>query len=547
MAVVQISRIQVRRGQKNQGSGLPQLASGELGWAVDTRELYIGNGSVSEGAPAVGNTKVLTEYDDLFDLADTYTYKENDSYIITGPDESSPIQRTLQDRLDDRVSLKSFGASGVESQDATAEIQRALDYLYLNDTTKGTPASRVTLYIDPGIYTVSDTIYIPPNATIIGAGAEKTIIKSAQTDKPVFQTINDSSEPGTPASDSTSSFINQARNITMQGITIENTNTNKALVLQSCRDSVFEDIRIKGTWNDDVSSDPIVADTTATNDIGILLASLSSSVASNGNMFRRIYIENYAYGVVTNDDIQNNNFYECTFSNLGIGFAFCKDAAPGTTGPSNTMIEKSLFDTIYRQAIQIDFGSYNKSSNNRFVGVGNDAGIEGSPVYSCVKFGELGNTSESDYFSRTAVLAYNQFYINSIEYIPEVEGPVNWTWGFEHEVTINRSESPFTIFRLPQGVNQAFDIDYTLESQSYNLVRTGTITVVVNDDCETSDEYHYNGDELYLDNIIFDAILVDRSDPVDAINETVEFRAISLMPAEDQTVMKFRVRTKQPS
>ena len=70
MAVVQISKIQVRRGQKNIGTGLPQLASGEIGWAIDTRELFIGNGAVSEGAPAVGNTKVLTQYDDLFQLAD---------------------------------------------------------------------------------------------------------------------------------------------------------------------------------------------------------------------------------------------------------------------------------------------------------------------------------------------------------------------------------------------------------------------------------------------------------------------------------------------
>ena len=60
MAVVQISKIQVRRGKKTV-SGIPQLASGELGWAVDTQELYIGNGSVAEGAPAVGNTKILTE------------------------------------------------------------------------------------------------------------------------------------------------------------------------------------------------------------------------------------------------------------------------------------------------------------------------------------------------------------------------------------------------------------------------------------------------------------------------------------------------------
>ena len=54
MAIVSISRIQIRRGRKGQGSGLPQLAGGELGWAVDTQELFIGNGAVSEGAPAVG-------------------------------------------------------------------------------------------------------------------------------------------------------------------------------------------------------------------------------------------------------------------------------------------------------------------------------------------------------------------------------------------------------------------------------------------------------------------------------------------------------------
>ena len=60
MAVVQISRIQNRRGKKFSQTGFPQLASGELGWAIDTQELYIGNGSVSEGAPAVVNTKLIT-------------------------------------------------------------------------------------------------------------------------------------------------------------------------------------------------------------------------------------------------------------------------------------------------------------------------------------------------------------------------------------------------------------------------------------------------------------------------------------------------------
>ena len=90
MAVVQISRIQVRRGQKNAGSGLPQLASGEFGWAIDTRELYIGNGSVAEGAPAVGNTKIITQHDDLFTLADSYTYLGG-LQVQTGASATSPI------------------------------------------------------------------------------------------------------------------------------------------------------------------------------------------------------------------------------------------------------------------------------------------------------------------------------------------------------------------------------------------------------------------------------------------------------------------------
>jgi hypothetical protein len=59
MAVIQISKIQVRRGYQE---NLPQLGSGELGWSIDSRRLYIGNGTLAEGAPAIGNTELLTIY-----------------------------------------------------------------------------------------------------------------------------------------------------------------------------------------------------------------------------------------------------------------------------------------------------------------------------------------------------------------------------------------------------------------------------------------------------------------------------------------------------
>ena len=65
MAVVQISKIQIRRGLKNSNSGVPQLSSAELAWALDTQELYVGNGAVADGAPYVGKTKILTEHDNI--------------------------------------------------------------------------------------------------------------------------------------------------------------------------------------------------------------------------------------------------------------------------------------------------------------------------------------------------------------------------------------------------------------------------------------------------------------------------------------------------
>ena len=62
MAIVQISQITNRKGlQEN----LPQLAGAELGWSIDSRRLFIGNGTLQEGAPEIGNTEILTEFSDI--------------------------------------------------------------------------------------------------------------------------------------------------------------------------------------------------------------------------------------------------------------------------------------------------------------------------------------------------------------------------------------------------------------------------------------------------------------------------------------------------
>ena len=95
MAVYQLSKIQIRRGQAGQGTGIPQLASGEMAWAIDTQELWIGNGSVAEGAPAVGNTKILTNNDlsvngSLLGSLQ-HIYKVTDSSVTTGVNTNTPV------------------------------------------------------------------------------------------------------------------------------------------------------------------------------------------------------------------------------------------------------------------------------------------------------------------------------------------------------------------------------------------------------------------------------------------------------------------------
>jgi len=207
MAVVQISRIQVRRGKENSGSGLPQLASGEMAWSIDSQNLWIGNGSVAEGAPFVGNTKILTQNDlssngNILDLI-RYQYKKNDYTIVTGTQGANyPYVRPLQSKIDEiQTSVHDFGAVGDGVTDDTAAIQLAINQLFLNNLNLSSVSGRVTLSFPAGLYITSATIYVPSYASLEGAGKGKTVVQfnnTASTPGPVFQFVNDTSTPGVP-------------------------------------------------------------------------------------------------------------------------------------------------------------------------------------------------------------------------------------------------------------------------------------------------------------------------------------------------------------
>ena len=536
MAVVQISRIQVRRGQKNAGAGLPQLSSGELGWAIDSRELYIGNGSVAEGAPAVGNTKILTQFDDIFSLADQYTYRVDDGYLQTGTSSSSPIERTLQARLDDIVSIRSFGLTGIASDDATVGLQRAIDQLFLNDATKANESSRVVLYIEPGIYTITSTIHIPPQANIIGAGRDKTIIRNSG-DGPIFDTVTSSSTPGSPNYAPTS--VTQSKNLRFENLTLDTTASNKGLDLQSCVDSYFLNIDITGAWTQ--------ADSLVDANIGIQMSSLSGSVETKNNIFQNVKVTGFSYAVESVWDINNNTFDKCTFDTLGYGITFGKGMVLGTsgksTGPSKNVLSNCSFDNINKQAIYIEQGENNLSQSNKFTLCGNEAGTEGQPQTSVIKFNKNKNDSVDDFFARTAALSYSQDFINNVPYLPEVEGNSIYTQGYHSVINIVQGSNVKT-FRLPGNEHQSYDIDYLITATNFEAVRSGTLSITQENfgtpTVSVVDEYNYSGDSAYEDDISFSAALIDEN--ADLTNETI---SVTISSTNLIAEMKFTIRVKQ--
>jgi hypothetical protein len=195
MAVTQISRIQHRRGLEQD---LPTLAGAELGWSVDTRKLYIGNGTLEEGAPTLGVTEILTQYSDLTALLGSYTFVGNvTGYTVqTGSSILNPVVRSFQQKFDDFVNVRDFGATGDGSTDDTTAINRAIQQVYIETENLNDPRTRRTIYIPGGTYLTSNVISIPPNARLVGDGVNSTTIKLQYGNLSVANTCDSAFQSG---------------------------------------------------------------------------------------------------------------------------------------------------------------------------------------------------------------------------------------------------------------------------------------------------------------------------------------------------------------
>ena len=397
MAIVQISRITHRSGLKE---NLPQLDGSEFGWAIDAQELYIGNGTIAEGAPVIGNTRILTERDDLLSFATSYIYQGDAAgYTVeTGPDANEDIERSLQRKLDDFVSVRDFGALGDGVTDDTAAINRALSELYCRDTDTRV---RRTLYFPAGTYLVTDTILIPPYARLIGEGADSSVIKYNSDDSSlvdaVARTCGNNLETGTNISTSTIT----PRFIEINSLSFETTEDTSIFLADRVQHLHFSNVVFRG---DKAASDfggTISEQSALTFDSGAGINTTVKDVVVNHCGF---YDCNY--GVRVFGDIERMEKVTVTdseFHSLYSGVEISPSNADSQLWPEGFRIASNSFDRIYARGIHFFRTQYSVSVGNVFFDVGNELNTNNDPfdaTFPVVDIAQSNNVSWSDVFKR---------------------------------------------------------------------------------------------------------------------------------------------------
>jgi len=387
VAVVQISRIQHRTGVSD---NLPQLARGEIGLAVDTRKVYIGNGGTN--APTVENLEILTNRSDVIALADIYTYKDSQIGFSaqTGASSLTPIERSLQDKLDDIASVRDFGAVGDGVTDDTAAINRALYELFAREQINRV---RRSLLFPGGKYLVSDTIKIPAYAKLVGEGPDSTFIYSAgDTTGPVSQTADSLQQVDASVG---SNSADQPNSIVVRGITFQTEEDIDVFLVDQASSCYFENCNFYG------------AKTSIPTGVGNSKASVRVKSSTTYNTkhvnFRSCVIAKSSFGVVADNDMQSVLFDGCRFYTSYKGLKIGENvtgSAPSLVGPTAFKVINSHFDDIYNSGIHVYNGPHFNSGFNYFADVANNGLGNGSPSTHVINLQVGGAYSLGDCFDR---------------------------------------------------------------------------------------------------------------------------------------------------
>jgi hypothetical protein len=492
LAIVQISRITNRKGlQEN----LPQLAGAELGWSTDTRRLFIGNGTLEDGAPVIGNTEILTEFSDIFAFQTNYTYEGLAAgYAVqTGPTPGTPISLSLQSWLDQFASVLDFGAVGDGVTDDTDAINRALYQLFCRESN---PQIRRSLFFPAGVYRVTESILIPPYATLYGEGQVNSVIQLADnadsTVAPfVARTADSLQQTGVNIGNNGATIPGEVTILDMGFATAVGTNADVFLI-ECASHCNFFNVSFGGPLT--------VADliTDADDIAGVRFAS-TNSLRSSQIVFNGCLFGGTTYGINTttynstttqavNGVVVNNSVFDTLYQGVVVGTNAV--AVAGST-PNGFRITNNTLNKIYAEGVV--FGSFtflNSTAQNMFYDVGNYFNGATSPATDIISIASPNNSCLGDMFLRSDANSQTWKRINygSKSVIATING-VELGLGSRHiksgvlTALTAGVAVPTTIVTLNTTLSKCFTVNYTIVRgpPGGSAYRTGTLTIISED------------------------------------------------------------------
>jgi hypothetical protein len=508
MPIIEIARIQVRRGQENT-TGVPRLEPGELGWAEDTQHLYIGK-RIIEGAVNDDNTRILTEVDlpgILDSLNHSTTQTQTTLYRYRSFTNTNYIRdfskvRLLQDKLDETVSIYDFmngspsTTTNLVPTDITIELNSAIQTLF-NNPVNPTDARRA-LKIPAGNYIITNSmIDLPPKTILVGEGKGLTTIILNSPSDSMFRTV----DAYGVSFDNTMSLDNDgAGEILISDMTISynngNTNVDPLISLDNARNVRIHNVGFT-TINADLSNPTLVSTGTAIAIRGNLGTDESNFVCRNISV-TECSIENVSLGIHLTGKVTGSIIESNIFNNLQQGM-YVDSPNPVFSPPVNTTVHNNKFRFIINGAIIIDTSTFNTnliSSDNAYHYVGNGNATPddnlNAPAMPVLTFSAPGNTSVNDFFNRKVT---KDTLDGTDYYNPLIIGSSRINNSTVYSKTIETNLADQRIVRIPlTGADQVGYIDYQLSN--VDMSRKGRLTLNISSDGYASVSDYYNYSEL---------------------------------------------------
>ena len=524
MPIVQISRIQHRRGKR---SDLPQLAAGEIGWVVDEQRLFIGNGTVADGAPAVGNTEIVTDGSSAFTSALSHTYK---GYLGDSTPVTTAQQRSIGDRLDEYASVKDFGAKGDDSTADITAIQNAIDEIY-KDTDKDDTRSRRVLFFPAGTYRINAALKIPPYAHLVGEGPDKTIIRNSGNNA-VMVTMDDDGNVGANIGNSGATTPTQ---IQVSNMTLRNTVAYGGVSLDRATNVYFNNVKFQGSYASGGSD--------ASTSKGVTVNHSNASFTTNQVTFNQCQFRNFARLIDISYNATNVRFQACDFSTAYYGALIGAEMDGSTAGlndgPRDMQFTSSSWSTIGQQAILVAPATgatdgagprhivshanfFAKTVANNFEGVGS---IREVPI---IQFDNDECSSVQDFFERTDLRRSDGS--SELNAAPEVQGIGVTTKLIKSQTLPDNTSSATTINEFPALASKGIVIKYKITRGT--LDRTGEFIISASTTAVSSDDtFTESGADV---GVTLSAAL-DNKDST-AGNETVAFKFVTTSTGTAATI-----------